>query len=182
MKTLTIALISTISIAAVAITITVFALGKAPFDISFGQEQEPQAQAQVSEQTEPEESKFDRLKRYDSLTRELYINSGILHEPQLDQAAHQHLERAMSGEVDWHTAPDSETDEGQAAAIGHEGQSNVTYHRNFLSELDGNIEHLEKVEDGIPSEIIDFGLAVGADSTYYYVVNIYTFDLEQLRK
>ncbi len=182
MKTLTIALISTVTIAAVAITITIFALGKAPFDISFGQEQEPQAQAQVSEQTESEESKFDRLKRYDSLSRELYRNSGVLHEIELDQAAHKHLERAMSGQVEWYSAPDSETDEGQAAAISHEGQSNVTYHRNYLSELDGTIEHLEKTKDKIPSEIIDFGLAVGADSKYYYVVNIYTFDLEQLRK
>lgn len=180
MKTLTIALISTVAITAVAITITIFALGKDPVDITFGQEQE--AQAEVAEQTEPEESKFDRLKRYDSLSRELYKNSGVLHETELDQAAHKHLERAMSGEVDWHTAPDNETDEGQAAAISHEGQSSVTYHRNYLSELDGNIEHLEKTKDGIPSEIIDFGLAVGADSKYYYVVNIYTFGLEQLRK
>lgn len=180
MKTLTIALISTVTIAAATITITIFALGKAPFDMSFGQEQE--VQAQVSEQTEPEESKFDRLKRYDSLTRQLYINSGVLHEPKLDQAAHKHLERAMSGEVEWNTAPDSETDEGQAAAIGHEGQSNITYSRNYLSKLGGNIEHLENTKDGIPSGIIDFGIAVGADSTYYYVVNIYTFDLEQLRK
>ena len=75
MKTLTIALISTVAIAAVAITITIFALGKDPVDISFGQEQE--AQAEVAEQTEPEESKFDRLKRYDSLSRELYKNLGF---------------------------------------------------------------------------------------------------------
>lgn len=76
MKTLTIAIISTVAIAAVAITITIFALGKAPFVISFVQEQE--AQAHVSEQTKPEESKFDRLKRLDSLSRELQINSGVL--------------------------------------------------------------------------------------------------------
>lgn len=180
MKTLTIALISTVANAAVAITITIFALRKAPFVISFVQEQE--AQAHVSEQTKPEESELDRLKRLDSLSRELQINSGVLHEPELDKAAHKHLERAMSGQVDWHTAPDNETDEGQAAAIGHEGQSHVGYSRNYLSEFDGNIEHLEKTKYGIPSEIIDFGLAVGADSKYYYVVIIYTFDLEQLRK
>ncbi|NWO07341.1 MAG: hypothetical protein HLX50_17115, partial [Alteromonadaceae bacterium] len=119
------------------------------------QEQEPQAQAQaqVSEQTESEESKFDRLKRYDSLSRELYKNSGVLHEIELDQAAHKHLERAMSGEVNWHTAPDNETDEGQAAAISHEGQSNVTYHRNYLSELDSTIEGLEKQKIEFPVKL-----------------------------
>ncbi|MDO5508662.1 MAG: hypothetical protein Q4F64_10025 [Corynebacterium casei] len=171
MRKLTTALVSAATAAALALSIAPTAVAQSAFSLSSsGSKPAPSDPKNPTPTPKPGNSTEAKLRAYENGLATLYTKAGAVRTEALDSAAKAGLEKAIEGNVPWYTDPETHFAAYQTAG----DEYGMLYMRSPLSALEAFSDNFDDEIEAMLLEIDEiegeFGLAIGSDDQYYYIV------------
>ena len=174
MRKLTTALVSAATAAALALSIAPTAVAQSAFSLSSsGSKPAPSGPKNPTPTPKPDNSTEAKVKAIENLYAAIIEKSGATRTAAFDKAAQAGLAQAKKGDVEFFV--DAESDYGYYTE--NDGKTGYSYHRFPHADIDLELYDDKEFRDYLAEEVEpedqidqDFGLAVGADAKYIYIV------------